>query len=72
MKILVEHGYVKKPEIIKCLEMFIRMNRNRVKMAVSVCKWTADLSYIRELGLENQPKVLLDKIKYAHYRNFQK
>ena len=72
MKILVEHGYVKKPEIIKYLEMFIKMNRNRVEMAVSVCKWTADLSYIRELGLENQPKVLLDKTKYAHYRNFQK
>lgn len=66
LKILVEHGYVKKPEIIKYLEMFIRMNQNRVEMAVSVCKWTADLSYIRDLSLENQPKVLLNKIKYAH------
>ena len=65
LKILVEHDYVKKPEIIKYLEMFIKMNRGRLEMADSVSKWQADLAYVRELGLENQPQVLLEKIQYA-------
>lgn len=34
-------------------------------MADSVSKWSADLAYIRELGIEKQPKVLLGKIEYA-------
>lgn len=66
LKILIEHDYVKKPEIIKYLQMFIKMNRGRLEMADSVSKWTADLDYVRELGLENQKKVLLEKIEYAH------
>lgn len=65
LKILVENEYVKKPEIIKYLEMFIRMNQGRPEMADSVSKWSADLAYIRELGIEKQPKVLLGKIEYA-------
>lgn len=65
LKILVENEYVKKPEIIKYLEMFIRMNQGRPEMVDSVSKWSTDLAYIRELGLEKQPKVLLGKIEYA-------
>ena len=65
LKILVENEYVKKPEIIKYLEMFIRMNQGRPEMVDSVSKWSTDLDYIRELGLEKQPKVLLGEIEYA-------
>ena len=42
------------------------MNRNRIEMADSVCKWTDDLAYIRNFGLEDQEKVLVEKIKYAY------
>ena len=66
LKILIENDYVKKPEIIKYLEMFIKMNHGRLEMADSVSKWTSDLAYVRELGLENQPKIRLEKIRYAH------
>ena len=66
LKILIEHEYVKKPEVIKYLEMFIKMNHGRLEMTDSVSKWTADLAYVRELGLESQPKVSLNKIEYAH------
>ena len=65
LKILVENEYVKKPEIIKYLEMFIRMNQGRPEMVDSVSKWSTDLAYIRELWLEKQPKVLLGEIEYA-------
>lgn len=66
LRTLVEHRYITKPEIIKYLEMFIKMNRNRIEMADSVCKWTDDLAYIRNFGLEDQEKVLVEKIKYAY------
>lgn len=66
LRVLIENDYVSKPEIIKYLNMFIKMNGSKDNMEDSVFKWESDLEFVRNLGIESQPKVHINEIKYAH------
>ena len=63
---LVDHNFVSKPLIIKYLNQFIKMNGSRDNMEDCVSKWTEDLEYVRNLGMDTQDRVDIDEIKYAH------
>lgn len=66
LKMLVDHNFVSKPLIIKYLNQFIKMNGSRDNMEDCVSKWTEDLEYVRNLGMDTQDRVDIDEIKYAH------
>lgn len=66
LKMLIDHNFVSKPLIIKYLNQFIKMNGSRDNMEDCVSKWTEDLEYVRNLGMDTQDRVDIDEIKYAH------
>ena len=65
LKILMDNAYVKKPEIIRYLELFLKMNHSRIEMTDSVSKWESDLNFVRNYQLDKQEKVSISEIKYA-------
>ena len=46
--------------------MLFRSNGSRDNMEDCVSKWTEDLEYVRNLGMDTQDRVDIDEIKYAH------
>ncbi len=66
LQMLIENSYVSKPEIIKYLNMFIKMNGSKDNMEDSVSKWESDLEFVRSFDLNGQPKAHINEIRYAH------
>lgn len=62
LKILVENEYVKKPEIIKYLEMFIRMNQGRPEMVDSVSNGQLILLTSVSWGLKSNQRFCWEKL----------
>ena len=60
-------GVLSKYEIMKYLDMFIRINGQKYNMDVAVAKWEDDLKFVREYNFDKQRIVRIDKIKAYNY-----
>lgn len=60
-------GVLSKYEIMKYLDMFIRINGQKYNMDVAVAKWEDDLKFVREYNFDKQRIVRIDKIEAYNY-----
>ena len=61
----MDNAYVKKPEIIRYLDLLLKVNRSRIEMTNRASKWEADLNFVRNYQLDTQENVSISEIKYV-------
>ena len=69
---LIDYGIMKKPDIIKYLNLFISMNGQRFGNEIATRKWTEDLDFVRRYGMEKQDIAEISKIeRYPGYEKLR-
>jgi len=69
---VMQHGIMKKSEIIKYLTWFIQVNGNRFGNELARSKWESDLAFVREYDFRQQPTRRVSGVKiypgYSHLK----
>ena len=62
---IMDHGIMKKPEIMEYLHFYINNIGNRSNMELAVSKWEDDLYFVNNYKLDRQSRYKIDKIRHG-------